>query len=138
VKTAARQRADEHISEARVASMGGLLRDALKLGAKPEALVKEAIARNDDIALHHLLGDSLWPLYAAKGVDLRALRSAAAEQRWAAGQTFPGSALLAFLCGDGAELGAQARCSGGEVQCGEARPDEGAPRAVVPADPRPV
>jgi hypothetical protein len=100
---------DSHIPSAKVNSMGGLLRDALNLGAKPEALVKEAIARNDDVALHHLLGDSLWPLYVAKGVDLRALRVSAAEQRWAAGQTFPGSDLLAFLCGDGGSLGVQAR-----------------------------
>jgi hypothetical protein len=73
--------------------------------------VKEAIARNDNAALHHLLGDSLWPLMVAKGVDLRKLRTTAVEQRWAAGQTVPGSGLqgflcfLCFLCGDGEKLG---------------------------------
>jgi hypothetical protein len=89
--------------------MAGMLRDALNMGAKPEALLKEAIARNDDVCLFHLLGDSLWPLMVARNVDMRALRVSAAEQRWAAGQAFPGSALLAFLCGDGASLGSQAK-----------------------------
>lgn len=102
----------EHTPSAKESAMGALLRDALKMGAKPEDLVTQAIARNDDVALHHLLGDSLWPLYAAKGVDLRALRVSAAEQRWAAGQTFPGSGLLAFLCGDGQSLGAISRDAG--------------------------
>ena len=100
---------DPHIPSAKVASTAALLRDALNLGASPEALVKEAVARNDNIALHHLLGDSLWPLLLAKRTDVRSLRVSAAEQRWAAGQDFPGSKLLAFLCGDGGSLGAQAK-----------------------------
>jgi hypothetical protein len=102
----------EHTPSAKVAAMGGLLRDAIKSGAKVEKLVTEAIARNDDVALHTLLGDDLWPLYVAQGVDLRALRVSAAEQRWAAGQSFPGSRLLASLCGDAADLGAISRGAG--------------------------
>jgi hypothetical protein len=100
---------DQRTPSAKVASMAGLLRDALRMNASPEALVKEAIVRNDAIALHHLLGDSLWPLYAARGTDIRALRVSAAQQRLAAGQSFPGSQLYAFLTGGGASLGAQAR-----------------------------
>ncbi len=64
------------------------------------------------MALHHLLGDSLWPLYVAKGVDLKALRAAAADQRLAAGQSFPGAALYAALKGDAADLGAISRGAG--------------------------
>jgi hypothetical protein len=89
--------------------MAGMLRDAVKSGAKIEKLVTEAIARQDEVALHLILSGELWPLMIAQGVDIRALRVSAAEQRWAAGQTFPGSSLLAFLCGDGGSLGSAAR-----------------------------
>jgi hypothetical protein len=102
----------EIATEARVASMGGLLRDAIKSGAKVDKLVSEAIARNDNLALNILLGDSLWPLMVAQGVDMRKLRVSAAEQRWAAGQDFPGSTLLGYLCGDGAELGQTSYAAG--------------------------
>jgi len=100
---------DPHVPSGQSAAAAGLLRDALRMGVKPEALVAEAVRRNDDLSLHFLLDGSLWPLYLAKDTNLHQLQASAAEQRWAAAQDFPGSDLLGFLCGDGATLGAQAR-----------------------------